>query len=132
MAIPLRSAELTAAYADLFRLAELPPNWDGDGSRAPTSEALVAAQQLLNWTACQASLTQPTACLPFAIAPLSGSGVLLDWRCQAADLEVDIGPAGQLGYLFIDRTGPERRFEEDDDVSLDRIHALLLRAFSSK
>jgi hypothetical protein len=122
----------TSAYAELSHLAELPTDWDGEGSGPPTRSAIAAARQLLGWAASLTTMVDPVGTLPFAIAPLPGAGVLLDWRCRAADLEVDVGSAGQLGYLFIDRTGPERRFEEADDVPLAQILQLLLRAFSAK
>lgn len=53
---------------------------------------------------------------PSHISPLPVGGVQIEWDGDRKDLEVEVGPDGQLAYLLVDRTGAERQYTEADDV----------------
>jgi hypothetical protein len=75
-------------------------------------------------------LSVPDHAAPHAILPLPG-GVQLEWRGRLADLEVDIGPDGQLGYLLVHRTADGRASEEAEDVSRSPILACIGRVLAA-
>jgi hypothetical protein len=54
--------------------------------------------------------------VPYAVAPVSDGGVQLEWRSSPLEIEVEVGPLGELGYLLIDGRVAERRFEEQGNV----------------
>lgn len=62
--------------------------------------------------------------IPFAIAPLSGGGIQIEWRLRRGAIEVEIGPT-TFGYLLIKGTGTDRTFLEEDGVSEARILELI-------
>ena len=61
---------------------------------------------------------------------LADGGVQVEWRGPRADLELEIRAMEDLAYLFVDRHGDERRFEEADDVSWSGAVDLVARALS--
>jgi hypothetical protein len=109
------------AVADLQALAALAVDWDGQGSPAPSSTARGVAHLLLDLAADQFQQVGAARLEPFAVAGMPGGGVFLEWRGPRVDLEVHIGPAGELGYLVEDRRAPEHRFHESDTASLSLI-----------
>lgn len=112
---------MTRAYCDLDKLATLAPNWDSYGSDPPTERARELARTLLETIAKQHGWRASGRIEPFTVGALPGSGVLLEWRGDDASLEVDIGPDGEIGYLFVDRRGGERRVEEVNDVPISTV-----------
>jgi hypothetical protein len=63
--------------------------------------------------------------IPYDIRPLPAGGVQVVWKGPHAELEVDISPEGRYGYLLITNPGNNPTYEEDNDVSLDTIIALI-------
>lgn len=113
-----KSELMAAALAELDQLASLAPNWDSYGSDPPTEPARTIGRSILDLVAHKFGDVAGAATEPCTVAALPGSGVLLEWRGESASLEVDIGPGGEIGYLFVDRRGGARRAEEADAVSL--------------
>lgn len=118
------------AVADLQALAALAVDWDGQGSPAPTSTARRLALLLLDLVANEFQQVGTERLEPFAVAGMPGGGVFLEWRGPRVDLEVHIGPAGELGHLVEDRRESERRFHESDAVSLSQILSQLANVFA--
>lgn len=84
---------LSSAVADLARIAELPPGWDGyDSPQLSVPEREQAAQLL-------ASL--PYSDLPAPnIVPVSGGGIQIEWQHGGRELELEV-VAGAQEIIFL-------------------------------
>lgn len=111
--------------ADLHRIAGLQADWDSYGSAPPTSVAVETARRLINTVYRDSLLSARAPYLPFAVAPLSGGGVQLEWRGETSTVEVEIGPQGAFGYLLIKGAEPSCVYEEEDGVPESRILELV-------
>src|SRR5262249_17862283 len=83
---------LAEACRSISRLAQLPANWDGEGSPAPKPVVLEQALRLL---AEMEPYAMPTA----HIGPISGGGLGVEWRLGERDLNLEILPDGSIEYL---------------------------------
>lgn len=112
--------------ADILRkldiLERLHEDWDSYGGAPPLPAAVQAARDLI-----YRALASPAGekGLPFAVAPVSGGGIQLEWRAPACALEVEVGAHGGFGYLLARGEEPDRKFEERDDVPHGRILQLI-------
>ena len=109
----------------LDELGRLEPDWDTYGSEPPTKEAIAAARHLIEEVQRGFKGTEAGLSLPFAVVPLSGGGVQIEWRGANDSIEVEIGPRGEWGYLLARGAGPARKFEEGDGVARSRILELV-------
>ena len=118
---PLRkNGEVPALSKALQRVAELEhlqADWDSYGGAPPTHDALEAARDLISKVAQQLPGAEPGEIVPFAIAPISGGGVQLEWRRGEDAIEVEISADAHYGFLYISGIGDRRRFEELDNVT---------------
>lgn len=98
-------------------LAHLGPNWDSYGSEPPTAEARSKATDLI-WDVVRESFGRADlTAIPFAVAPLSGGGVQLEWRRGNNSIEVEVDPLGNnFGYLLSRQNQGNREFDERDNV----------------
>jgi hypothetical protein len=121
-------AEILLQTAQRLRqLAELAPDWDSYDAAPPSALAIAMASQLLATAGERFGAQAGERLSPFAIAPIPDGGVHIEWRAPAREIEVDVGPEGQLGYLFIEGRGDTRRFREAENVSLEVILELVGR-----
>lgn len=88
----------------LDELARLPNDWDSYGGEPPTAIAISMAHDLLAGVAERFGIADAPRLLPWAISPLSDGGVQVEWRTADVAIEVEINPAGEMGYL-IEREG---------------------------
>ena len=84
---------LSSALADIARLAELPPGWDGYGSPQRSVKEREQATQLL------ASMTYSDLPAP-NIVPVSGGGMQMEWQHGGRALELEI-VAGAQEIIFL-------------------------------
>ncbi len=105
------------ALQRVARLADLQPDWDSYGADPPSARAVTGAHDVLVAVNEQFAATRGEGVLPFTIAPLNDGGLQLEWRGPLAEIEVDIDPTGHLGYLFVDKSGAERAFVEQDEAA---------------
>ena len=122
------SAAVTALRPTIERLAEfaaLSSNWDSYGGLPASPRAVSAATELLVLLADYLPDLDPERLVPFAVAPIADGGVQLEWRRQRHDLEVEIAPGGELGYLLIERLGDRREFREESNVLAREVLRLL-------
>jgi hypothetical protein len=103
-------------------LERLKLDWDSYGSEPPTQWALAAARTLI----LEVSENSKYLRVPFAIMPLSGGGVQIEWRGATDSIEVEITAEGLFNYLLVRGSGSERHFAERDDVSKSHIVELIL------
>ena len=54
---------------------------------------------------------------PYSVAPLADGGVQIEWRGPGGIVELEVGPAGELGYLFAKDQVSGSQGEETDDAS---------------
>ena len=112
---------LRPAMDRLARLAELSTDWDSYGAAPPSSRAIAMARDLLSAVDARFGHTIGERVRPYAVAPIADGGIQLEWRGPYAEIEVEIDPAGQQGYLFIDKQGIERTFEEQDNLAQSEV-----------
>jgi len=74
---------LSSALADIARIADLPPGWDGYGSPQLSVQEREQATQLL------ASMTYSDLPAP-NIVPVSGGGIQIEWQHCGRELELEI------------------------------------------
>jgi len=84
---------LSSALADIARIAELPPGWDGYGSPQVSLKEREQATQLL------ASMTYSDLPAP-NIVPVSGGGIQIEWQHCGRELELEID-AGAQEIIFL-------------------------------
>lgn len=109
----------------LREIEELGANWDSYGSEAPDRVAVEKARSLIREVNVESVNSARGAAVPYSVVPLSGGGVQVEWRGDAATIEVEIGSEGVLGYLLARGSEPSREFEEADNVSQARILQLV-------
>lgn len=87
--------EVPSWVNSLFALLRLPKNWDSYGSRQIDLQCVLAAIDLMNKISVRGFPTPN-------IAPLSGSGVQLEWCLGRRELEVAIASPARYTLLFED------------------------------
>ncbi len=110
-------------------LGRLPMDWDTYSADPPTSLSVEATHRLLKKINDRWGGAFGEAVRPFIVVPLPRGGLQVEWRNDAAEIEIEVGPDEHMSYLFIDKTGDERVFQEEDDVSWDHALAMIERVF---
>jgi len=120
-----RVSPIAEALERLRQIKGVGPNWDSYGSEAPTHAAVARAHSLI-WEVYMGSVNAgQRPAVPYSVVPLSGGGVQVEWRGDAAAIEVEISSEGIFGYLLARGSGPSREFEEAENVSQSRILQLI-------
>lgn len=101
----------------LNAMERLGPNWDSYESQPPSADARSKARDLIWDVVGQFFGTVDLHAIPFTVVPLSGGGVQVEWRGANNSIEVEVGPCDRFGYLLAKGHGPNREFEERDNVS---------------
>jgi hypothetical protein len=110
--VQVQRPSLREAFARLDELADIGPDWDSYGADPPTDLALGVARSFFLIVANRFAERWGEKALPSHIAPIPTGGILAEWSGPKADLEIHIGPDGQLGHLVIDRRGSEPVYRE--------------------
>ena len=119
---------LDAVLQRIAGFADLEPDWDSYGAE-PSSP--VARTEATRWVEIVADLFEPrvgAAAVPYSVAPLADGGVQIEWRGSGGIVELEVGPAGELGYLFEGTGDPTN---EADDASWSEVLRALLRALAA-
>ncbi len=98
------AVDLDDEMRELADLALLEDDWDSFGSKPISHAAIADANNLMIRAAIQHSGIRP-----YAIAPLSGSGVQLEWRGYNHRLEVEVYGNQRFHSLLIEGQGAHRR-----------------------
>lgn len=109
----------------LQQIEDLGANWDSYASEAPSHLAVATAHSVI-WAVYMGSVHEgrrPT--VPYSVVPLSGGGVQVEWRGDAATIEVEISSEGVFGYLLVRGSEPLRDVEERDNVPQSHILELV-------
>lgn len=96
VAVATSSSWLRRAQQKLKELSELRDNWDSYGSRPIQQKASETAAKLLTETA-KVRLPEPQ------IFPVPGGGLQLEWDNAKGELELEILPDGEIGFLIVDK-----------------------------
>jgi hypothetical protein len=121
---------IDAALLRIAGFADLPPDWDSYGGDPPSE---VARSEAVRWVGVVADLFGSRAgaeVVPYSVAPLADGGVQLEWRGRKGIVELEVGPEGELAYLFLANGETETSAEEADDASWSDVLRRLLRAFA--
>lgn len=86
----------------LLTLLNLPENWDSYGSPPPSEAAIMMGVAIVGGLA-SVGLDYLTAPL---INAVSGGGVLLQWRSNSRELELEILSSGSVRYLKVESSEP--------------------------
>jgi hypothetical protein len=109
----------------LREMAHLAKNWDSYGGLPPTRIAIGTARALLDNVYSALAEASGDRIQPEIIVPLADGGVQIEWSTHTASVEVQVGPSGTLGYLYVDRSTPETKYNERDDVRWETIFSLI-------
>lgn len=127
--IPRSKISLTSIFERLKELAQLEADWDSYSAKAISSVALVRAFEVIE-SVKDRFKTKVKEPLPQFIAPLADGGLQLEWNGQQGEIEIEIYPDRDLGYVFIEGQGTNRKFQEKHQVSLDEVMKLLSQFFT--
>jgi hypothetical protein len=105
-------------------------NWDSYASEPPTATAVQKARALVWDVVGEGFGVAGLRSIPFAIVPLSGAGLQIEWRGENDSIEVEIGSDGALGFLLSRGRESNREFEEADNVSEHELVRRTLAAVS--
>jgi hypothetical protein len=130
---PVYASFLRSSLDRIEALKSLPENWNSYGASSISPTAISMAKALL----CKLqnrffSMTEDRyleeEIIPQAISPIDDGGIQLDWYGTRFEIEIEIGPTGSLGYLFIEGSGANRTFDEGDNISVETAMALVGQA----
>jgi hypothetical protein len=115
---------LGAALNRIAQFADLKTDWDSYGGDPPSSVARAEAGRWVEIVADLFGARAGDTAIPYSVAPLADGGIQLEWRGRNGVVELEVGPEGELGYLFLldDQT------EEGDDATWSDVLRRLLRA----
>lgn len=119
---------LAEARTRLNELALLKRNWDSYGGLAPSKNALGVARGFVEHTIGKWAPVIGETARPYVIVPVAGGGVQIEWRTPVRDIEVELGPDGSFGYLWVVRDSSGQHFDEGDNVTLDKVVDLVGQA----
>ncbi len=108
-------------YEAIIRMAsyrKLGPNWDSYGAERISEKAIQISGDLLTRIQSEWSIRLGESMKPYFVAPVANGGIQLEWRGDYSEIEVEIGPGGDLGYLLVKGNEPGK---EDENCSIDRI-----------
>ncbi len=108
----------------LSKFVRLEKDWDTYGAVPISSESIRIAHRLV-MAIIRLCLDTDEVKVPDVIAPIPNGGVHLEWIGSHKEIEVDIGPNGELGYLLIEGEGKDRQFSEKDEDSWTHIIDLI-------
>lgn len=112
---------LRPAFDRLVEIAKLEEDWDTYGGLPPTPSAVASAGQLVIAVADRLGADIGDAVVPYSVMPFPDGGVQVTWHRPPDELQVDVGPSGDFGYLRVDRKGDARRASEADNVPFSDI-----------
>jgi hypothetical protein len=108
---------LQAILDRLSAMDTLGPNWDSYNSEAPSANAKEKAFKLIWDIASTQFGIAGLSAIPFAVVPLSGAGVQIEWRGPNRVIEVEVGPDAKASYLVVEGNRLDQAAEERENVS---------------
>jgi hypothetical protein len=121
---------LEATLRRIAQFADLRPDWDSYGGDPPSPRARTEAGQWVEIVADLFGARAGDAAVPYSVAPLADGGVQLEWRGRSGVVELEVGPEGELGYLFLAGAEGGAPAEEGDDASWSDVLRALSRVFT--
>jgi hypothetical protein len=129
-------ATLAPTLQRIAGFAALEPDWDSYGGKPTAPEAIRATASVVQLVVSAFEPFVGEKATPFWVSPLPNGGVQIEWRSEKADLEIEVGPRGDLGYLFRAGHGSGATYEENDNASLEdvflRLHAVVASWLSGR
>jgi hypothetical protein len=100
----------------LDELSTLEDDWNYYGAAAPTPVAISLARRFLEQTQTQVGAIARDRVRPFHIAPVPG-GVQLEWVSKDGELNLVIGPTGEMSFLQVNAGADGRNYGEQHNVT---------------
>ena len=120
-------AVLRPTLKRLAQLEALGLDWDSYGALPLTSTALARADALVRQIVDVYGGSLGERAAPYTVMPIADGGVSIEWRGTSVDLELDIGPSGELSYLLITQGDDGRQFDEGSDLPEEQALDLVRR-----
>ncbi len=81
-----------------------------EGYLVPTKEARDRVLEMSDLLSAVFGSTIGAAAQPWTMSPLENGGLLPEWRGPRGDLEIHVGPDGQLAYVLVTEPDDEREY----------------------
>ena len=127
-----RVSPIAEALERLRQIKGVGPNWDSYGSEAPTHAAVARAHSLI-WEVYMGSVNAgQRPAVPYSVVPLSGGGVQVEWRGDAAAIEVErIHAEDRIEVIFCKRQFLRRiQMQRDDAIAITALREFLIEECS--
>jgi hypothetical protein len=118
--------------ASVLRLKQLAHDWDSYGSPPPTSASIEKALQIIASVDKHFRSMLDDKTSPYAVVPLPGGGVQLEWRGDNSEIEIDISPDGKIGYLYNEQRDGKDEYKEEDITSIQDLMGLVGKVLFNK
>ncbi len=105
----------------------LAEGWAEPGSGPIPALPLMRASRLIVAARERFGVWYGKRALPHQTAPIPGGGVQLEWRGASKELEIEIGPDGEIGFLLTERLDGRESSEEGDGLTPKRALELVGR-----
>lgn len=111
-------------------MSRLPAGWDGSDG-LPISATAVAMAFELMVSAAARSGNSTAMVVPWTSAPFADGGLQVEWKGPGGEIEVQISPVGNLGYLLQVGADDDGEFEESDHATTEQVVDLIQRVVAS-
>jgi hypothetical protein len=125
------SVPLLSSLERIREMASLPADWDADGAESPTAVSVATACYLIEAVAWVQERQGHGRVAPTTSSPIPDGGLNVEWDGPDARAAIQANPDGTLGYLIRWGLGPDGRYEEADEASLETVLGLISRALAS-
>jgi hypothetical protein len=121
---------MRTTLARLAQLRMLGGDWDGEGGKPISVFTISKAIRLFPHIVSKFYREVGEGVRPYDVAPMSDGGIQLEWHGSGGILELEVHPNDGYGYLLIEGSGENRRFEESDRITDVQVIPLLSRIFN--
>jgi hypothetical protein len=106
-------------------LATLPQNWDDEGAIPPTPAAIAETNRLIDTIVGRLGAVAGRSAVPWTIGPAHFGGLMPEWRGSGGELEVLIGPMGEVSYLWITVDDGDEEYVKSQNPSMNDLLSVI-------
>ena len=108
---------LTQSLDRLNEIMSLQANWNSYGAEKISEAAVGVASDLIHTVQERFFSKYGERIIPSEIVPLDDGGVQIAWQSPGSEIEIEIGPSNEFGFLVVEEKADGRNFFEEDDVT---------------